>query len=270
MRPRSALFPPSWFVTKRGSTGMNTPMAVKIAILQATTMTNGRVTKRALRVVSRRIVVSCFWRVVIFRITEGEKVQPGTQNRKFWIHFTPQRLSGALYQSRSQSDHAVDGRCGVEKVLRTLKSNRELTMKSLPKRLILGYLAINAAVIGVWAQFAPSLFYRSFPGFGHVWVGVDGPFNEHLIRDVGGLNLALAAVFVLAAISLERAIVMAAGIAALLYGVPHVVYHVMNRGELGVADFGAVVGGLAVFAVLPMILLASTDRIGAGQQTLSS
>ena len=43
---------------------------------------------------------------------------------------------------------------------------------------------------------APKSFYEDFPGAGRVWVAVDGPYNEHLVRDVGSLNLALAFVAV--------------------------------------------------------------------------
>jgi hypothetical protein len=128
-------------------------------------------------------------------------------------------------------------------------------MKSIVQRFILGYLALTSVVIGVWAQFAPRSFYDDFPGFGHVWVRVDGPYNEHLVRDVGGLNLALAAVLIGAIVSLRRPMVITASIAALLYGAPHVLYHVFNRDGLNGVDVAASLGGLAIFAILPLILL---------------
>ena len=53
-------------------------------------------------------------------------------------------------------------------------------------------LALSSAVIGVWAAFFPHAFYAHFPGGGHAWVAVDGPVNEHLVRDVGQLNLGFA------------------------------------------------------------------------------
>ena len=46
-------------------------------------------------------------------------------------------------------------------------------------RLILGYLAVSAAVLGVWATAAPASFSGDF-GWSRPWVAVDGPFNEHL------------------------------------------------------------------------------------------
>src|SRR3954471_13364403 len=62
---------------------------------------------------------------------------------------------------------------------------------SLAERVVLALLAFTSAGIGVWAAFAPRAFYDKFPGLGQVWVAVDGPYNEHLVRDFGALNLAL-------------------------------------------------------------------------------
>jgi hypothetical protein len=128
-------------------------------------------------------------------------------------------------------------------------------MKPVIQRFILGYLGVTSVAVGAWAQFAPRSFYDDFPGFGRMWVRVDGPFNEHLVRDVGGLNLALAAVLVGAMISLRRPMVVVAAIAALLYGIPHFIYHVSNRVGLSGPDVAASLGGLAMFAVLPGLLL---------------
>ena len=47
----------------------------------------------------------------------------------------------------------------------------------------------------------PQSFYDSFPGLGFIWISVDGPYNEHLIRDVGSLYLALSAAGIAATFS---------------------------------------------------------------------
>ena len=44
--------------------------------------------------------------------------------------------------------------------------------------------------VGLQALFAPRSFYDDFP-IGRGWVAMDGPYNQHLVRDVGSLNLAL-------------------------------------------------------------------------------
>ncbi len=128
-------------------------------------------------------------------------------------------------------------------------------------RIALGYLSLVSLEIGVWAQFAPQSFFDHFPGFGRAWVRVDGPYNEHLVRDVGGLNLALAAVLIAAFITLSRPTVIAASVAALLSGVPHLVYHIINNDGLSGSDVAASIGGLALFAALPVALIVISPKV---------
>lgn len=125
-------------------------------------------------------------------------------------------------------------------------------------RIALGYLALVSIVIGVWAQFAPRSFYDDFPGLGRHWVRGDGPFNEHLVRDVGGLNLGLAIILVMAMITLSRSMIVAACAASLAYAIPHVVYHIFNTGGLPTSDAVVSIAGLALFAALPIILIVIT------------
>ena len=125
----------------------------------------------------------------------------------------------------------------------------------LVTRVALGYLAVVSLQVGVWALLAPRSFYHEFPGFGRAWVSVDGPFNEHLIRDVGSLNLALAAVLIAAAVRLTRPLVTTAAVAALAWGVPHAVYHAVETDGYATSDLVASLTGLVVFAALPVALL---------------
>ncbi len=128
-------------------------------------------------------------------------------------------------------------------------------------RIALGYLTAMALQIGVWALLAPRSFYDDYPGLGRAWVSVDGPFNEHLIRDVGALNLALAAMLLAAAITLSRALVVAVAVASLTWGVPHFLYHLVNQDGLDGADLAASLGGLAVAVLLPVALIAVSPRL---------
>ena len=86
-------------------------------------------------------------------------------------------------------------------------------------------------------------------------MSVDGPFNEHLVRDVGALNLALLVVLVAAAWRLGRELVTVAALAAIVWGAPHLLYHAVNTGGLGGIDLALNLGGLAVFVVLPLSVL---------------
>lgn len=59
------------------------------------------------------------------------------------------------------------------------------------KRWAVLVLAVSAAVVGVWAAAFPLSFHTDFPAPGRHWVSTLGPYNEHLVRDVGALYLAL-------------------------------------------------------------------------------
>ncbi len=127
-------------------------------------------------------------------------------------------------------------------------------------RIALGYLSLVSLEIGVWAQLAPRSFYNDFPGFGRAWVRVDGPYNVHLVRDVGGLNLALAAVLIAALLTMSRSLIVTASIASLLYGVPHLAHHIANTTGLASSDKFLSIGGLALFVAIPLALLVVHGR----------
>src|SRR5947208_43384 len=78
---------------------------------------------------------------------------------------------------------------------------------------------------------------RCWPGrSGRDGVAVDGPYNEHLVRDFGGLNLALAVVTIAALVLGTRAFVRTAAIAWLAWSVPHLVYHVRHLDVFATGD----------------------------------
>ncbi len=128
-------------------------------------------------------------------------------------------------------------------------------------RISLGYLIIVSVQIGAWALIAPRSFYDGFPGLGRVWVSVDGPFNEHLIRDVGALNLALAALFVASFVRLGRDLVTMSGVLALVWGIPHTIYHLVNTEGLGSSDLTASLLGLIFFVLVGGGLIYSSPRV---------
>jgi hypothetical protein len=111
------------------------------------------------------------------------------------------------------------------------------------RRIVLWALAASYLFVGGWAQFAPASFFTSFPA-GQGWVAVDGPFNEHLLRDVGGLNLALCAVSAWAAVRMSRELVRLTAIATLAYGVPHLAYHALHLQPYGIVDAIGIVASL--------------------------
>lgn len=128
-------------------------------------------------------------------------------------------------------------------------------------RILLVALGVPALVIGAWAAFAPRSFYEDFPGFGQLWVRPDGPFNEHLVRDVGELNLALAFVTLAAVVWCTPLLVRLVAGACLVEGVPHLVYHLRHLDPIASDAKVSSIAGLVIVPVVALVLLAmATDR----------
>ena len=140
------------------------------------------------------------------------------------------------------------------------------------RRLVLASLAIGVGVTGLWAWLAPESFYNDFI-FGRGWVRLDGAYNEHLIRDVGALNLALAVVTGVAAYQPGRFLVRLVGVATLAFSVPHLAYHATAMDPFTPGDVAAQYVLLLVQVALPLWLIFSPgQRAGSGaarQQALS-
>ena len=129
----------------------------------------------------------------------------------------------------------------------------------------LGYLGAVAGVVGAWAQFAPRSFYDSFPGLGHNWVAGDGPFNEHFIRDVGGLNLALLALTVAALLCAQNSAMQAVcGAAWIIVELPHIIYHGVHRARFQ-TGFDAFMSEAGLFIALTFAAAILDKSLRASQ-----
>jgi hypothetical protein len=137
-------------------------------------------------------------------------------------------------------------------------------MRERTVRILLVGLGVPAVVIGAWAAFAPRSFYEDFPGFGQLWVRPDGPFNEHLVRDVGELNLALAFVTLAAVVWCTPLVVRLVAGAWLVEGIPHLVYHLRHLDALASDAKVSSIAGLAIVPVLALVLLALASDRGRG------
>ena len=133
-------------------------------------------------------------------------------------------------------------------------------MRDRYTRVLLAIVAIGYVGVGAWAALAPQSFYDNFPGGGRQWVSVDGPFNEHLVRDVGTLNLALAAVTIAALVRPGRYLVQVVAAATLVYSAPHFLYHLFHLDLLDTSDQVAQVMSLSITVIAPILLLAHTWR----------
>ena len=116
-------------------------------------------------------------------------------------------------------------------------------------------VAVTPLASGLWALLFPRAFYDDFPLPGSGWVSTLGPYNEHLVRDYGALNMAMAVLLLATVIFLERRLVQLALISWLVFEVPHFVFHVGQTHHFSAGSNLAQLGGLALLIVLPLILL---------------
>ena len=121
-------------------------------------------------------------------------------------------------------------------------------------------LAFQGLGMGLWATIAPRSFFDDFPGLGLSWVAPDGPYNEHLMRDFGALNLALGVLALCAAIWLTRTLIIATAIAWIVYSIPHLTYHALNGQPFDAADHIAIVASLAFTPIVAVVMLLAGGR----------
>lgn len=113
---------------------------------------------------------------------------------------------------------------------------------------------------GAWQLFLPRSFYEDGPAPGHAWVALVPPYSEHLMRDVGALNLALAVVAAVAAVTVNRLMAGTTLIAYLVFSVPHLVFHVIHLEHFPRDEAIAQTVALAIGVVLPLALLVAVAR----------
>jgi hypothetical protein len=122
----------------------------------------------------------------------------------------------------------------------------------------LGGLAATQAMVGAWALMAPANFFAHFPTAAQAWVALLPPYNEHLVRDVGALSLALAALLGAAALVRSRLLIQVAALAFATYALPHTAFHALHLEGFERADAVAQMAGLVVQLAVVAIALATT------------
>jgi len=127
-------------------------------------------------------------------------------------------------------------------------------------RLLLWGLALTGLTLGVYAQFFPRAFYDDFP-FNRQWVAMDGPYNEHLVRDFGVMNLALTFLTFAAIVLSSRTVARIAAGAWLVFSIPHALYHFRHLERYDTADqIGNVVSLSAGIGLAIALLIATRVR----------
>lgn len=127
-------------------------------------------------------------------------------------------------------------------------------MNLIVHRLCLLLLTIVGFGLGLWAYFAPLHWYSTFPGMGMSWLPVLGPYNEHFVKDVGAMFLALGALSAMAVYHLgNRAVVVITATAWSIFNALHLIYHVGMLHMYGARD--AVLNAVSLSSLLVVSLL---------------
>lgn len=117
-------------------------------------------------------------------------------------------------------------------------------------------IAVLMIPAGLQAAFAPRSFFDEFP-LGRGWISAgDASYDEHLVRDVGALFLALIVVTLWCA--WRRVAMAAVAVGWLVQGVLHLGYHVGHLEGLSGADKAGLVISLALVPILALVALFAT------------
>jgi hypothetical protein len=124
-------------------------------------------------------------------------------------------------------------------------------------------LGVLTATLGVWAGLAPESFYRDgpIPLTDTNWVRSLPPYNEHLVRDYGFVNLGLTVSFFVAAIKLTPELVRTSAAGLFVFGAPHTAFHSFNQDHMSAVD--ATAQTLTTF-VLTLVLPAIVFSMAGG------
>ena len=109
----------------------------------------------------------------------------------------------------------------------------------------------------------PETFYDDFPMPGHSWVSMLPPYNEHLMRDVGALTLAMVFMLSVAAVSMEQRLVRTALVANLIFAVSHFVFHAFHLAGMPIGDVIGQTIVLSAGVVVPAVLLLLSRSVGS-------
>jgi hypothetical protein len=155
-------------------------------------------------------------------------------------------------------------RTAVEGMAQLGAESRSVPKTRVPATVRLGLwaMALFALLAGIQQQFVPRSFFDKFPGFGMHWVAVDGPYNEHLLRDLGGANLTFAVVALYAIARPAAGLVRAVAAATLVAQVPHFIYHAAHIDVLPTTlDRVLQTTALALTLAIPLLVLLRAGGI---------
>ena len=121
-------------------------------------------------------------------------------------------------------------------------------------------LGWGGLIQGGWAYFWPNSFYEDFPVDGAAWVSTLGPFDDHLITDIGAALLGLGAVALVAAFRGDVAAIRAVASGFVMFGVAHLGFHLGELDHFSPASATAQVATLVALVLIPAALVSMTRR----------
>ena len=121
------------------------------------------------------------------------------------------------------------------------------------ERVALGVIAVSMLPAALQAAFTPQSFFNDFP-LGRSWIAHRGDaYNEHLVRDVGALFIALIVVTGWTVFRNQSSRGVAT--AWLVQGVLHLTFHARHLDGYGTADKIGLIGSLVFVPVLALVAL---------------
>jgi hypothetical protein len=133
-------------------------------------------------------------------------------------------------------------------------------MRNLVRGIFIVFAVIQG-IIGVWASIGPASFFDDGPLPGLGWVRLFPPYNEHLVRDFGGMNLTVTVLFIVAAVKLTPLLVRLAAGGYFLFALPHTIYHTIHLEHFTPTDAVIQTTGLYVMTLLLVIAFAAAGRL---------
>ncbi len=188
--------------------------------------------------------------------------------RRLWAMPSAKKIVGPLADSQRVSNARFKAVTNWSPRVRSVREGWRLTARAAGiepalapgVRLLLWLLALGQIGVGVQALFFPRSFYDDFP-LGRGWVAMDGPYNQHLVRDVGSLNLALVVLVFAALFVGTRTMARTAMVVWLVNAVPHFLYHLGHLShDMPGGDKVGIVATLAFAVVAPVAVLIGTNR----------
>ena len=130
-------------------------------------------------------------------------------------------------------------------------------------RISLWLIVIFNLPVGLQAALAPRSFFDDFP-LGRGWISADGAlYNEHLVRDVGVLYVAL--IIATAWTLLRGGQLRALAVAWLVQGLLHVSFHIRHLHGFSTLEQFALVGSLITVPILASLALwANRGEVSRG------